>query len=163
MTQPRVSVWILGDQLLLDHPALHAAASLTDCTHICVVLVESAQRLAKLPYQRKKLVLLLSAMRHYAEELRAAGYRVDYQQAESAGAGLRTHVAAWQPAHLFTMAAAEYRGRIFQTQRLAQLLGAPVTALPNTHFLTGRYDPYPQPRKKVVLENFYRAQRKHWG
>ncbi len=163
MTQPRVSVWILGDQLLLDHPALHAAEALTDRAHIRVVLVESAQRLAKLPYQRKKLVLLLSAMRHYAQELQAAGYTVDYRQAASSGAGLRAHAAAWQPEHLFTMAAAEYRGRIFQTQRLAELLHMAVTVLPNTQFLVGRYDPYPSPDKKVILENFYRVQRKHWG
>ncbi len=162
MTQPCISVWIPGDQLLPDHPALQAAATLTDRAHIRVLLVESTQRLTKLPYQRKKLVLLLSAMRHYAEELRAAGYTVDYRQAESAGAGLRAHVAAWQPQRLFTMATAEYRGRILQ-QRLARLLGAPVTVLPNTQFLTGRYNPYPQPRNKVVLEHFYRAQRRYWG
>ena len=39
MTQPRVSVWILGDQLLLEHPALQAAAALTDRAHIRVVLL----------------------------------------------------------------------------------------------------------------------------
>ncbi|HHY56632.1 MAG TPA: cryptochrome/photolyase family protein [Chloroflexi bacterium] len=162
MTPPRVSVWIPGDQLLLEHPALQAAAALTDRDHTRVVLVESAQRLTRLPYQRKKLVLLLSAMRHYVEELRAVGYTVEYRQAASVGAGLRAHVAAWQPQHLFTMATAEYSGRSFQ-QRLTHLLSTPVTVLPNTQFLTGRYDPFPQPRKKVVLENFYRAQRRRWG
>lgn len=141
MTPPRVSVWIPGDQLLLDHPALQAAATLTDRAHTRVVLVESAQRLARLPYQRKKLVLLLSAMRHYVEELRAVGYTVEYRQAASVGAGLRAHVAAWQPQRLFTMATAEYSGRSFQ-QRLTHLLGAPVTVLTNTQFLTGRYDPF---------------------
>ena len=106
-----ITAWILGDQLLAAHPALVAAEALTDRTNVRVVLVESAQRLARLPYQRKKLVLLLSAMRHYAEELREAGYAVDYIQAASTGAGLRQHVATWQPERLITMAAAEYRGR----------------------------------------------------
>jgi deoxyribodipyrimidine photolyase-related protein len=156
------AIWILGDQLLLDHPALHAAEALTDRAHIRVVLVESAQRLAKLPYQRKKLVLLLSAMRHYAQALRARRLRVDYRQAASSGAGCAPTSPRGSP-RLFTMAAAEHRGRIFQTQRLAELLHTPVTVLPNTQFLVGRYDPYPAPDKKVILENFYRAQRKHWG
>ncbi len=158
-----ITAWILGDQLLAAHPALVAAEALTDRTNVRVVLVESAQRLARLPYQRKKLVLLLSAMRHYAEELREAGYAVDYIQAASAGAGLRQHVATWQPERLITMAAAEYRGRRFQQERLAGLLGVPVDVVPNTQFLTGRHDPYPQPDKKIILENFYRSLRRHWN
>ena len=158
----RISVWILGDQLLAAHPALAAAETLTDRASIRVVLVESAQRLARLPYQRKKLVLLLSAMRHYADELRSAGYAVEYVQAATAGEGLRRHVATWQPQRLLTMAAAEYRGRRFQQERLAGLLGVPVDVLPNTQFLVGRHDPYPQPDKRVILENFYRSLRRHW-
>lgn len=159
---PRISVWILGDQLLAAHPALAAAEALTDRANLRVVLVESAQRLARLPYQRKKLVLLLSAMRHYAEELRSAGYAVEYAQAATAGEGLRRHVATWQPQRLLTMAAAEYRGRIFQRERLGGLLGVPVDVLPNAQFLVGRYDPYPQPDKRVILETFYRSLRRHW-
>lgn len=159
---PRISVWILGDQLLAAHPAIAAAEALTERANIRVVLVESAQRLARLPYQRKKLVLLLSAMRHYAEELRDDGYTVDYVRTTTAGEGLRGHVATWQPQRLLTMAAAESRGRRFQQERLAGLLGVPVDVLPNTQFLVGRYDPYPQPDKKVILETFYRSLRRHW-
>ena len=158
----RVSVWILGDQLLAAHPALAAAEALTARTHICVVLVESAQRLRRLPYQRKKLVLLLSAMRHYAEELRGAGYTVEYVRAPTAADGLQRHVTTWQPQRLLTMAAAEYRGRCFQQERLAGLLGVSVDVLPNTQFLVGRHDPYPDPGKKVILESFYRNMRRHW-
>lgn len=158
----QVSVWILGDQLLASHPALAAAERLTSREQVRVVLVESAARQERLPYQRKKLVLLLSAMRHYAAELRAAGYTVDYVAAESAVAGLRQHVDRWRPARLFTMAAAEYRGRRLQQERLARLLGVPVTVLPNTQFLVGRHDPFPAPTRRVILENFYRSLRRHF-
>ena len=72
--QPRISVWILGDQLLLRHPALLAAEEQTDRAQISILLVESEARKRRLPYQRKKLVLLISAMRHYAARLRAQGY-----------------------------------------------------------------------------------------
>ncbi len=158
-----ITVWILGDQLLREHPALLAAQAQASRAQIRVVLVESEQRKQKLPYQRKKLVLLLSAMRHYAEELRATGYTVDYRRAATVLDGLRQHVAEFQPVHVLTMAAAEYSGRIFQQTRLAGVLDTPVTVLPNTQFLCGRFDPYPKPGKKVILENFYRAMRKHWG
>lgn len=160
----RISVWILGDQLLLDHPALLAATQLTGRTDVRVVLIESERRKVRLPHQRKKLVLLFSAMRHYAEELRLAGVDVVYLRAESVLEGLRRHVADWQPQQLWTMEAAEHRGRLFQRERLGELLGIPVQVLPNTQFLVGRYNPYPTPGdRKVVLENFYRAMRKHWG
>ncbi|MFN3982078.1 MAG: cryptochrome/photolyase family protein, partial [Caldilinea sp.] len=54
-----ITVWILGDQLLREHPALLAAQAQASRAQIRVVLVESEQRKQKLPYQRKKLVLLL--------------------------------------------------------------------------------------------------------
>ncbi len=158
-----LSVWILGDQLLRSHPALLAAERLADCSRMRVLLIESEQRKARLPYHRKKLVLLISAMRHYAEELRSLGYTVDYVRAPTVLEGLRRHVEAHRPARLLTMAAAEYRGRQFQQTRLAELLGAPVDVLPNAQFLCGRYDPFPNPGKKVILETFYRAMRRRWG
>jgi len=158
----RISVWILGDQLLAAHPALVAAEALTTRANICIVMVESTQRLMRLPYQRKKLVLLLSAMRHYAEELRGAGYAVEYVRAATAAEGIHRHVVTWQPQRLLTMAAAEYRGRCIQQKHLAGLLDVPVDVLPNTQFLVGRHDPCQPSGKKVVLENFYRSLRRHW-
>jgi deoxyribodipyrimidine photolyase-related protein len=74
----KISVWILGDQLLQQHPAIAQAESQMRRDEICIVLIESARRTRKLPYQRKKLVLLFSAMRHYAENLREQGFYVDY-------------------------------------------------------------------------------------
>jgi deoxyribodipyrimidine photolyase-related protein len=52
-----------GDQLLAGHPALHKAKYAYGKDDIRVVLVESTRRMGRLPYQRKKLVLLLSAIR----------------------------------------------------------------------------------------------------
>lgn len=127
-----------------------------------VLLVENASRAARLPYHRKKLVLVLSAMRHYAAALRARGYAVDYVQAPTLLAGLREHVSSRRPDCIITMAAAEYAGRRFQEERLAAALGVPVTVIPNTQLLVGRYDPFPGATKRVVLEQFYRAQRRHW-
>jgi deoxyribodipyrimidine photolyase-related protein len=164
MTHSTISVWILGDQLLARHPALAAAEETLGRTHVRVVLVESAARAARLPYQRKKLVLLFSAMRHYAEELRQQGWLVDHIQADTMLAGLRQHVARHQPARLLAMAASEAHGRSWQTTRLADQLGLPVVVLPNTQFLTGQFDPYPDagPDQRVVMEHFYRAMRRHF-
>jgi deoxyribodipyrimidine photolyase-related protein len=158
MNADRVSVWILGDQLLEDHPALQAAGPGAQ-----VVLVESRQRVGKLSYQRKKLVLLFSTMRHYAELLRSRGYRVDYRLADTFSQALRQHVREHQPTRLLAMAAASYSGRRFQ-KGLAARLGLEVGILPNTQFLSGQFDPFPQGSpKRVVMENFYRQLRRRFG
>jgi deoxyribodipyrimidine photolyase-related protein len=156
----KTTVWILGDQLLEAHPALACAA---DKAGAHVLLIESGRRARKLPYQRKRLVLLFSAMRHYAAELRQQGFEVDYVQADSFAAGLKEHIARHRPAKLVTMAAASYPGRQFQ-ESLESRLGLPVVVLPNTQFLLGRFNPIPDPEpgRRYVMETFYRAMRRHF-
>ena len=166
--QPRISVWILGDQLLLRHPALLAAEEQTDRAQISILLVESEARKRRLPYQRKKLVLLISAMRHYADQLRGQGYVVDYVRTTDTITGLRRHLADYQPAHLITMAAAEYSGRRFQEEELSGRLGLPVTVLPNTQFLLGQFNPMTAPNSRSstrapIMERFYRLMRRHFN
>jgi deoxyribodipyrimidine photolyase-related protein len=165
MSEERLSIWILGDQLLDEHPALAAACHTHAKDRIGIVLVESQERTARLPYQRKKLVLLFSAMRHYGTELRQQGFTVDYRRAPTFRQGLVDHVAGWQPGRLLTMAASEYPSREFQQTGLSSVLGVPVTVLPNQQFLTSRYDPYPDVAvdKRVVMEHFYRRMRRHFG
>ena len=41
----KISVWILGDQLLDQHPALEAALKETQLEQVMVVLIESAERI----------------------------------------------------------------------------------------------------------------------
>jgi deoxyribodipyrimidine photolyase-related protein len=161
----RASVWILGDQLLARHPALAAAEEAVSRESLRVVLAESAARSQRLPYQHKKLVLLFSAMRHYAAELREQGYAVDYVQAPTFEDGLRQHVAAWRPGRLFVMEASEWQGRGFQQRQLAEAVGIPTTLVPNRQFLVGRFDPYPdaEPDRRVVMEHFYRKMRRRFG
>lgn len=158
----RLSVWILGDQLLPAHPALLAAQAESDA--VTVVMVESRARFNRLPYHRHKQVLLISAMRHYAEALRRQGIRVDYRRAATTRQGLSAHLAEWQPAKMLTMAASEIGGRQFQ-RRLADSADMALVILTNTQFLVGQYDPFPAvpPGKRVVLETFYRAMRQRFN
>lgn len=158
-----ITVWIPGDQLLAAHPAIAAARAAYPAADLRILLIESRARLQQKPYQRKKLVLLLSAMRHYAEELRVHGLTVDYVQAVTFIDGLRQHTAQHRPTALFTMAAASYDGRRGQV-KLAARLNIPVMVLPNTQFLVGRFNPItePQPDKRYVLEHFYRDMRRHF-
>ncbi len=160
----RVSIWVLGDQLLNKHPAIEAAETTHGRGSVRIVMVESLRRVRRLAYHRKKLVLIFSAMRHYARRLQTEGYVVDYQQTETFLEGLKAHIFAHGSAHLYTMAASTYGGRRFQEARLADALDLPVTVLPNTQFLSEHYNPYPDPTpgKRYVMEHFYRAMRRHF-
>ncbi len=146
-----VSVWILGDQLLSEHPALQ------DTRHI--VLVESLERLRQRPYHKHKLGLILSAMRHYAAHLREQGYTVDLRQAPDFVSGLRDHLVETGSSALVTMAAADYDTRQMQ-QRLAEQLSVEVEVLPNSQFLVEQYPPKRSPKR---MEGFYRDMRRHTG
>lgn len=158
-----VSVWIPGDQLLCIHPAILEAQASYSHDRFQVVLIESQAALRKRPYHRWKLVQLVSAMRHYAQELTEQGIRVDYRKARNYTDGLRSHVKVAHPQEFLTMRASSYRGWEFQT-RLAGLLKLPVRVLDNTQFLSSAYDPFPGlvPGKRIVMENFYRQMRRYY-
>src|SRR5512139_512039 len=86
-----------------------------------VLLVESTGKGAALPYHRKKLVLVLSALRHLRDELRARGFEVDHRVAPSYAEGIRDHWAAFQPAAIHYQPPAEWGiGRSFE--QLAETL-----------------------------------------
>lgn len=59
-----------------------------------VLLVESRAKGSQLPWHAKKLVLVLSAMDHFAEELRADGFDVNVRNAASYVEGIREEVRA---------------------------------------------------------------------
>jgi deoxyribodipyrimidine photolyase-related protein len=84
-------LWILGDQLNPGQSALELHA--TRKAEVRVLLVESASVLAQRRYHRQKLVLVWSAMRHFAAELRQAGWQVDYAIADTFERALETWIA----------------------------------------------------------------------
>ncbi len=145
------SVWILGDQLLHDHPGLAPGRH--------VVLIESLQHLQQRLHHKRKLGLILAAMRHYAVALRAQGYEVDLRTAPDFVTGLREHLAASGSTRLVCMAAAEYDTRQLQLH-LAPMLNTVVEVLPNDQFLVTHYPPRRTPAR---MESLYRALRRQTG
>jgi deoxyribodipyrimidine photolyase-related protein len=68
----------LGDQL--SHSLLQHADKERDVIFLCEVWDEATY----VRHHPKKIALLFSAMRHFAEELQAAGYTVDYVRLDDA-------------------------------------------------------------------------------
>ena len=65
-----IGIWVLGDQLNLKQAALAGA----DPTTARVLLLESSSVIERRAYHAQKLVLVWSAMRHFAADLRAQGW-----------------------------------------------------------------------------------------
>jgi len=158
-----VSAWILGDQLVPEHPAIEKAKSQNKIEDICVLMIESDARICRKRYAAKKLILLFSAMRHYAEELREQSFTVDYRISEDMTSGILGHLDDYQPDSIVLMAASSIRGQRYQAD-LENQLGIPVEILPNTMFLSKRYDPFQDlgEEKNVRQEKFYREMRRHY-
>ncbi|MEM7632962.1 MAG: cryptochrome/photolyase family protein, partial [Pseudomonadota bacterium] len=67
-------VLVLGDQLSVTSPALRRATSDSDR----ILMLEVREEAAYVPQHKIRLVLFFSAMRHFRDELRGRGYKVDY-------------------------------------------------------------------------------------
>ena len=65
---------ILGDQLSRDISSLRDVNTSEDI----ILMLEVYQPTSRVRYHKQKLVLVFSAMRHFAQELRDAGFQVEY-------------------------------------------------------------------------------------
>jgi deoxyribodipyrimidine photolyase-related protein len=144
------TVLVLGDQLNRSVGALAKADPGSDR----VVMVESDAKLRQRPWHRQKLALVLSAMRHFAAELRDAGFAVTYGRAAS----LRDGLSGIDPDTLVVMAPSSWDLR----QRL-QAWG--IEQVGNDAFIVGEagFRAWAEGRDPLVLESFYRMVRRRHG
>ncbi|MGF1499972.1 MAG: cryptochrome/photolyase family protein [Elainellaceae cyanobacterium] len=152
-------IWILGDQLWADQAALKSCAHQKSQTP--VILIESAQYVRQRPYHRQKLVLVWSAMRHFAEELRQAGWPVTYRTAEDFAPPLEKWLQTEGITELRVMTPSD---RPFLKFIRSLDLPCALTLLPNNHFLWSEADfsEWAAGRKSLLMESFYREGRKRF-
>lgn len=155
-------VLVLGDQLTEGAGALARADKAQDV----VVMAEVAAETGYVPHHPKKIALVLAAMRHFADRLRAAGWTVAYTRLddpENAGS---------IPGELLRRAQAYGTDRVLVTEpgewRLRAALDAvplTVTTVPDDRFLCGREDfaAWARGRKELRMEFFYRMMRRRTG
>ncbi len=148
------TVWVLGDQLNRRMGALRHE----NPGSARVLLVESSAAIGSRSYHRQRLHLVIAAMRRFAEELRRAGFEVDYRKASSLASGLAAHRKQYTPGAVI---ATEPNSR-----PLASLLdGLEVTQIPSDQFLCHRneFAEWAGNRKRLRMEDFYRWQRRRLG
>lgn len=156
-------ILVLGDQLSLSLSALQAADRATDI----VLMAEVAAEATYVRHHKKKIALVLSAMRHFVEELCGAGWRVDYVRLDD-------------PANTGSLRGEAERARtrwgaqeIIATEpgewRLMQDMRVWATLLPDDRFLADRegFAQWAEGRLRpgggTRMEHFYRLMRRKTG
>lgn len=154
-----VGIWVLGDQLWQGQAALAGRANQKASTP--VILIESVAHVQARPYHRQKLVLVWSAMRHFAAELQQSGWDVTYRQAQDFPTSLQQWVQDYGITEIQVMAPAD---RPFRTLIANLDVGCEVTLIPNNHFLWSDEDfrGWASSRKSLLMESFYREGRKRY-
>ncbi len=151
-------VWVLGDQLWANQSALQSGVP----QEMPVLMIESWQHGQELPFHLQKLVLVWSAMRHFAEELRQAGWTVTYAQAEDFKAPLLEWIQQYQITELRLMTPTD---RPF-TQLIQRLdLPCSVTFTPSNRFIwqDQEFIDWARSRKRLRMEDFYREGRQRFN
>jgi len=157
------TILILPDQLSERNAALVSARKGRDR----LLFVESRQTFGKLPYHRHRLMLLLSAMRHYAAEREAEGWEVEYHRLENAAdmrSVVETHCRHQKPASVLVTQPNNYDEQL-ALKMLETKLPVPLTIIPTTQFLCSREDFFEmaEGKKRLLMENFYREMRRRTG
>lgn len=157
---------VLGDQLS------HNLASLRgiDKADAVVLMMEVAEETTYVRHHKRKIALILSAMRHFAAELRAAGWRVDYVALDDAGnsgsfAGeTKRAIERHRATAIRIVEPGEWRVKV-AIDGWAKAFGVPVQILPDDRFIcsTLEFQTWAQARNELTMEFFYREMRRKTG
>ncbi len=156
-----IGIWILGDQLHRDQSALQSLREIQKPAHTPVLMVESSDWGRRRRYHRQKLVLVWSAMRHFAQELQDLGYPVTYAEAETFTDPLHVWADQEQLQSIRIMEPSDIPFRQ-KVEELGSLL--PIEMVANNQFLwtVQEFRTWAKGRKRLVMEDFYRQGRKRW-
>jgi deoxyribodipyrimidine photolyase-related protein len=152
-------IWIFEDQLS------HALSTWRDFPAAPVLMIESNFAFRMQKFHKKRLVFLISAMRHFRDELIAAGRTVHYYPLKNKGyrdsvSAIR-HCSKTTGSRLFhTVAPSEYHTRLW-LEELEKKLAIQIEIAPNQLFLTDRteFSDWARKLKSPVMETFYRRMR----
>jgi len=159
-------ILILGDQLCLNISSLEGADPEQDTILLCEVMAEATY----VGHHKKKIAFVFSAMRHFAEELRANGYHVRYTQiddpanAGSFGGEVKRAVDDLMPSAICVTEAGEWRVRS-EMETWSFRYGVNVEIRPDRRFLVSHdeFGAWAEGRKALTMEYFYRDLRRKTG
>ncbi|KTF67803.1 MULTISPECIES: cryptochrome/photolyase family protein [unclassified Sphingomonas] len=154
-------ILLLGDQLSAGISSLAEADPAEDV----VLMAEVAEEAGYVPHHKKKLAFVFSAMRHFAEALRAEGWQLRYTRLDdpansgSLAGEIERARDAIAPGEILCTEPGEWRLR----EALAAVPG--MRLLPDTRFLIdpAGFRAWAQGRRGLRMEYFYRDMRRRTG
>ncbi len=155
-------ILVLGDQLSLSSPALSDADPQQD--HL--LMIEAVGEATAVWSHKARIALFLSAMRHFAVELRDQGWSVDYRplgadEPPDFGARLAAALQRHRPQTLKVVEAGEWRMQ--QTiEAICKDNGVALHTVDDTHFICSRqaFAAWAKAKRELRMEFFYRDMRK---
>ena len=165
-TALRHLVIVLGDQLNLDATALHDFDPSCDAVWMAEVIQESTH----IPSSKQRTTVFLSAMRHFAQTLRAQGWPLHYTTLDAPDApstlaeALARAIAQLRPQALVLSAPGDWR--VLQDLRaVARDHDLPLQLRDDLHFFSTvrEFAEHAKGRKQLRLEYWYRALRQKTG
>jgi deoxyribodipyrimidine photolyase-related protein len=157
---------VLGDQLS------HGLSSLVGINpdDAMILMVEVDEETTYVAHHKAKLAYILSAMRHHAEDVRAAGWCVDYvklDDTDNSGSFTGELVRAVErhnPSAIRVTEAGEWRVQTM-LDRWPELFDIPVEIVADDRFLCSHaeFEDWVGTRKQLRMEFFYREMRRKSG
>ena len=170
MAELRSLVIVLGDQLSLDAAAFDDFDPKRDVVWMAEVTAESTHVWSS----KQRCALFLSAMRHFALELKAAGRPLDYTRLQmgdsvpepnsTLGGELSAAIGRLKPQRLLLTAPGDWR--VLQALReVAKTSGISLEVREDRHFYVSvrEFSAYSKKSKRLRLEYFYRDLRRRHG
>lgn len=159
-------VLILGDQLSRNISSLRGLSK----SETIILMAEVAEEATYARHHKKKIAYLFSAMRHFAAELRKAGWQLEYTELddEQNTGSLRGEVARALKRHKVTSIRitepGEYR-LLKEMGSWASRFGCDVDIRTDDRFIASHSDfaQWARGRKALRMEYFYREMRKKTG
>lgn len=158
--------FILGDQLSKNISSLKDADKKDDLILMAEVMTEATY----VKHHPKKIAFIFSAMRHFAEELRADGFNVLYYTLDQKGnpgsfeSVLQEAIQSHQPQQVVITHPGEYRV-LASFENFQKQSAVPIEILEDTRFICNQaeFAEWAKDRKALRMEFFYRTMRKQYN
>lgn len=157
---------ILWDQLS------HSISSLEGCNKLddTILLCETIEETTYVKHHKKKIAFLLSAMRHFHQELCEKGYKVKYVKLDDEGntGDLQNEVARTLKSHELSKIIITHPGEYRILEKIKtweKYFNIPVEIRPDDRFLCSlpEFSSWVNNRKQLRMEYFYRQMRKKYS
>ena len=154
-------VVILGDQLSFEISSLEKIRKNEDK----ILMMEVSDEIEYANHHKKKLVLIFSAMRHFANELKKNDFDVTYIEFDKSEKSftneLKRQCKEFNPESIKITHPSEYR-ILDEIKKWKKILNIPVTILDDSRFFCkiDEFSDWANSRKELKMELFYQKMRK---